>query len=356
MSRGMRGIVQTLNWYAMGKIASSLASSILQEKEVDGNILYIVPHADDELLSGYYLLQRLGTKAYIYYCGMTGSNRNPINKQERDKEIRQLCTEKGMNLLLPKNWEDEIVNTVNGCNISTIILPSYIDWHVEHRLINTTILDIYNSLPKEISLLWYSVTVPIVDTHAILFPASRMEQKEKYYSFRTYYESQRNMPVERLMIQERINAKLIDAYAAEIFLNVSIDQQTEWIKKQRKREGDYFLIALNNDGERIGVLSVYDIDDKNAEIGRVVMQGKSCESLEAWLLLLEFSFDTLNLCEVSAYVNPDNARAIRFCKFFGGTAVKNSTAVRNFPFIEMSFNAVSFLEHKQEVIQKILLN
>ena len=139
-------------------------------------------------------------------------------------------------------------------------------------------------------------------------------------------------------------------------LNVSIDQQTEWIKKQRKLEGDYFFIALNNDGERIGVLSVYDIDDKKAEIGRVVMQGKSCESLEAWLLLLEFSFDTLNLCEVSAYVKPDNARAIRFYKFFGGTAVKNSTAVRNFPFIEMSFNAVSFLEHKQEVIQKILLN
>ncbi len=50
-------------------------------------------------------------------------------------------------------------------------------------------------------------------------------------------------------------------------LDITLEQQKSWIEKQRITEGDYFFIVFNKNNERIGVISVYDIHDKQGEIG-----------------------------------------------------------------------------------------
>ena len=140
-------------------------------------------------------------------------------------------------------------------------------------------------------------------------------------------------------------------------LNISVEQQTAWIKKQRELEGDYFFIAWNKFEKRVGVLGVYDVDSGKggAEIGRIVMQGKPYESLESWLLLLEFSFENLKLNEVVAYVHPQNYRAIRFYKFFGGIIQENNqNVIRSFPFQEIHFNPENLCIHRPLVVKKII--
>ena len=51
-------------------------------------------------------------------------------------------------------------------------------------------------------------------------------------------------------------------------LDISIEEQIAWISMQRESEDSYFFIAQSKKGERIGTLSIYDINTDFPQSGR----------------------------------------------------------------------------------------
>ena len=99
----------------------------------------------------------------------------------------------------------------------------------------------------------------------------------------------------------------------------TIEQQKAWIRSQREKEGDYFFVVWDKEGNRIGTLSIYDIHDTHAESGRLAIKGSNpFQGIEAQLLCFRFAYGQLGLECISAYIYADNERAIRFNKQFAG--------------------------------------
>lgn len=100
---------------------------------------------------------------------------------------------------------------------------------------------------------------------------------------------------------------------------ITVDEQREWIRSQRRKEGDYFFVVWNKDDVRIGTIGLSDIDENSGEGGRIIFrEGNPYEVSEAQLLIDRFAFDVLNLSVVRGTVFADNHRAIKFSRRFSG--------------------------------------
>lgn len=99
----------------------------------------------------------------------------------------------------------------------------------------------------------------------------------------------------------------------------TLEQQKTWIRNQREKEGDYFFVVWDKEGNRIGTISIYDINGDHAESGRLAIKGSNpFQALEAQILSFRFAFNSLGLECIDGFIFADNDRAIRFNKQFGG--------------------------------------
>ena len=99
----------------------------------------------------------------------------------------------------------------------------------------------------------------------------------------------------------------------------TLEEQKAWIRRQRGKEGDYFFVVWDKEGNRIGTISIYNVHDDHAESGRLAIKGNNAfQGIEAQCLSFRFAFGTLGLECIDAYIFADNERAIRFNKQFGG--------------------------------------
>lgn len=136
-------------------------------------------------------------------------------------------------------------------------------------------------------------------------------------------------------------------------LDITIDQQINWIKKQRATEGDYYFVIENKQGKKIGVIGVYDVTEKSAETGRIAVIGSSIESIEAQLLSFDFAYDILHLDYTVNYVMAENIHALRFSQMFG--------SVSSEPFIDADGNMridglitkESYLKARNKIVKMI---
>lgn len=102
-------------------------------------------------------------------------------------------------------------------------------------------------------------------------------------------------------------------------VNNTMEQQKAWIRSQRKKPGDYFFVVWNKKGNRIGTISIYDVDGDYAESGRLAIKGDNAfQGIEAQILSFRFAFGVLGLKCINGFIFADNERAIRFNKQFGG--------------------------------------
>ncbi len=92
------------------------------------------------------------------------------------------------------------------------------------------------------------------------------------------------------------------------------EQQRSWIQKQRKREGDYFFIIEQPSGKKVGTVGIYDIEDRVAQIGRVLMIGNPVETFESQLLAMQFAYEKLGIEELFSIICLENAASIRLAK------------------------------------------
>ncbi len=100
-------------------------------------------------------------------------------------------------------------------------------------------------------------------------------------------------------------------------VNNTLEQQKQWIVRQREKSDDYFFVVLNKSGDRIGTIGVYGLETDHPESGRLALKGDAYENFEATLLLYEFAFNTLNIQVLFGFVYKENKRANRFNAQFG---------------------------------------
>lgn len=238
-------IINSIKWKkSLVCSASEQLKSVLDYEDL-GHVLYIVPHADDELLSGYCLLNNYSSSITVYYCGMTGGNDDVHNKEKRDNEIRLFCKENNLRCLFPVDWKQELARVIKESGIKSIFLPSFVDWHNEHRSITQVILNQYETWDVDCYYYFYSVTVPIVCPNCLYVPMSDKEQKNKYEAFKKYYKSQSNLPIKRFIIQERINARSNNCYASELFLKVGITDMKNVIRIDNEQLNELKFVINN---------------------------------------------------------------------------------------------------------------
>ena len=126
-------------------------------------------------------------------------------------------------------------------------------------------------------------------------------------------------------------------------LDISIEQEIEWIRRQRETAGDYFFIVRNKKSERVGVLGLYYLCGDTSGIGRIAMKGGFLGNREAFLLTMRFAFKTLGLRKLADWVYAENARAIKFFEFFGAHMQEpqldkdRQIVIRNFYYLAEEF-------------------
>lgn len=184
--------------------------------------VFLIPHADDELIGNYQFITRLKGEALLLYFGMTGSCNSIDNKKVRENELARFCKEKGIKYKTISSHDDLFDFLPKNVHIN-LFFPSCIDWHNEHRLISEYVLK-YISPSKNISFFWYSISVPIMLKKVIYIEESKKDIKQKYADFKYNYISQKHLPIKRFMFQERLNGMRINRFAAENYLEVSFDE------------------------------------------------------------------------------------------------------------------------------------
>lgn len=99
----------------------------------------------------------------------------------------------------------------------------------------------------------------------------------------------------------------------------TVEHQKAWIRSQREKEGDYFFVVWDKEGNRIGTISIYDVNGDHAESGRLAIKGNNAfQGIEAQILSFRFAFGVLGLECIDGFIFADNERAIRFNKQFAG--------------------------------------
>lgn len=103
-----------------------------------------------------------------------------------------------------------------------------------------------------------------------------------------------------------------------------VNSQIEWINKYKIREyqGKELYFCINNlDGERLGFVRLYDIDyeKRNLTFGSFLLKEShpKLTALESMIMMLNVSFDYLDMEKVELDVRVDNEHAKHFYQRFG---------------------------------------
>ena len=107
------------------------------------------------------------------------------------------------------------------------------------------------------------------------------------------------------------------------YLPVSTRQQRNWYEKQLSDSSEINLVVAKSDGTAIGTVSIYHIDRRNrkAEWGRLVIGDPAMRAggigAEIETLVLEYSFEHLNLHKLYCEVLVENEKVVAMHKKFG---------------------------------------
>lgn len=100
-------------------------------------------------------------------------------------------------------------------------------------------------------------------------------------------------------------------------LNVTIEQQQRWINNQRSDNDSYYFIIEDKRKKQIGTMSVYNIQENHAEVGRSCSWGNSIQNSEAALILDDFIFQKLGIDYLDIWVYKDNKPTLALNKGLG---------------------------------------
>lgn len=223
------------------EIRSDKKNKVSQLPRFNEKQLFLVPHADDDLLGGYALAQLQADSIMLGYYGLTGSDVSPENKKVRDNEFQNYTKE--ANLKKVTIYDIETLRCITKENkIKIFFLPSIVDWHPEHRKLNYDLYDaLFHDSENDINgyrILWYCISVPIVCEDMYIVPMTEKKQSEKYDMFQQIYHSQAHMPLRRFQYEECISGHYGGCHSGESFLEISVREWKEIVETLRKEEPD----------------------------------------------------------------------------------------------------------------------
>ncbi len=133
----------------------------------------------------------------------------------------------------------------------------------------------------------------------------------------------------------------------------SVEEQRKFIEWQMLQPGDYYFVVLNKQGERIGLIGVYDIHDGIGEVGREVNCGSPVESMEAEVLLNQFIKEELKLeryCSVVYAHNKRQLSLIRKC----GYEIEREIERNGIPSYYFEYKTqIDYMKKTKKLLEKI---
>ena len=203
----------------------------------DGKILVVAPHADDELIGCHQLILNHRENVVLFYCAFLGSNQNESNRRTREKEFLDYAHAMDVRYIIssPGNVLNDLRLAINDIKPSYLLLPTIVDWHSEHRLINELCLDLFPSTSSPIKICWYHISIPIPRDFINSFVDMSKEQHNyKWGLMKKCYPSQLHMDIARFRFVEKLHGiekRYCDSYRV---LSVNEWQQsTEFALKMR---------------------------------------------------------------------------------------------------------------------------
>ncbi|MDG9925375.1 MULTISPECIES: UDP-4-amino-4,6-dideoxy-N-acetyl-beta-L-altrosamine N-acetyltransferase [unclassified Pseudomonas] len=125
-----------------------------------------------------------------------------------------------------------------------------------------------------------------------------------------------------IMAEWRSNPEVYEYFYE--YLPISTRQQKNWYEKQLQDSSEInFIVSRADDNKAIGTVSIYHIDRRNrkAEWGRLIIGDKEMRSggygAEIEALILQYSFEHLNLHKLYCEVLVDNSSVVELHKKFG---------------------------------------
>lgn len=193
--------------------------------KIEGSILIVAPHADDELIGCHQIISDSNIEATIFYCGFLGGNNSKENRNVREREIRTYANSQHRNLVISTsdNIEKDIEEVIKDQQPALVFLPSFIDWHPEHRLINLLFANVIRKIGFQCKIGWYHVSLPIPAV-AVNF-MSPMSEEQFHYKWRMMvqcYPSQLHMDIKRFKFIERLVKN--SSYAIETYYLQTVEK------------------------------------------------------------------------------------------------------------------------------------
>lgn len=242
--RAFLKIKRRVRWYYQKKSLNiSKLSSNSFKVLPEGNILVLVPHADDELIGCHNLIKSHLNRIHIFYFSFLGHNYNEDNRSVREEEFRNYMHHIGAKYVIssPKNYSEDLSKVISKIKPSTIFLPSYIDWHPEHRLVNHALANCLKIIHLKPLIGWYHISLPIPSDHINYgIPMNSLEHNEKWEYLKKNYPSQQSMDTERFKFIETLFVDQ-DGKILEVFEMLNIQHWYSAISIFSKQESN-----LNN--------------------------------------------------------------------------------------------------------------
>ena len=218
-------------------------------------ILVVSPHADDELIGAFCILSRFNQNCEMFYCGLLGYDaENQIIKETRCAEYIKFCESMSTRYHIPSehnSWINCAAETINQICPDAIIIPSYLDWHWEHRSVCMEILRHLDAIKYSGEIYMYQVSVPLPENWITDYCLmDRKQSDDKWQKFSEIYISQSYMPIQRYRFAEQVYMLNGKKVMAEPYCKIESSEVKSIIDKFEKIN----IQSLDNLKNKIGDL------------------------------------------------------------------------------------------------------
>jgi RimJ/RimL family protein N-acetyltransferase len=138
----------------------------------------------------------------------------------------------------------------------------------------------------------------------------------------------------------RTNNKL-NKYLSQI--SGSIEDQKKWIREYKKREKEkkeYYFVIMNENGDSIGLIRVYNIKNNYLEWGSWILNPEKSNpilALKSILLIYKFIFEKLKYEKANFDVRKENKEVVFFHKSYGAKIINENDIDYFFEFTKEDY-------------------
>lgn len=245
---------QNIKWYTQYILAKFQCLYPRRFKKLEiaysERISILVPHADDEWIGTYAVLNLHPKHLNCIYFNLYGGNVNKNNIKIRNEEIKASSVYWNFNIINNYDFDVDSLYKILS-NSSICFIPSPYDWHNEHREVFKTFVKAYNLLTElersNLQVYYFCVSLPhSYEEEQYYIPLTKKDLYNQWKIFPSVYNSQSFMPAFRFKLQSRLIPPHI-GYAAQTFIKVNMN-----IIKT-----DYYLINMPNVIKKLTDLKKY---------------------------------------------------------------------------------------------------